>query len=376
VQLGIDVLVASGFRKLDGKRVGLITNHTGMDRQGKSTADLLHEAPNVKLVALFGPEHGIRGTLDHDGIADSVDEATGLPVYSLYGETRKPTKEHLASLDALVFDIQDVGARFYTYTSTMFMAMEAAAEADLEFFVLDRPNPIGGEIVEGPLLDAGRESFVGYHPIPVRHGMTLGELARMFAKERKLDVKLTVIEMKGWRRGQYLFDTGLRWTNPSPNMRSLEAALLYPGIGLLETTNVSVGRGTDTPFEVMGAPWIRERELAELVNRSNPPGVRVVPIRFTPTSSKHEGKECGGLNFVITNWDKFRSFELGLVVAHALRKLHRDDWDTKPYMRLLGNEEVHRRLLAGDEVATILKSVADDVSEFHARRRAFELYDR
>jgi uncharacterized protein YbbC (DUF1343 family)/CubicO group peptidase (beta-lactamase class C family) len=375
VQLGIDVLIADKFKQLEGKRVGLITNHTGMDRAGKSTADLLHQAPNVKLVALFGPEHGIRGKLDHDGIADSVDEATGLPVYSLYGETRKPTKKHLAGLDALVFDIQDVGARFYTYTSTMFMAMEAAAEAGIEFIVLDRPNPIGGEMIEGPLLDAGRESFVGYHPIPVRHGMTLGELARMFAKERNVDVKLTVVEMKGWRREQYLFDTGLRWTNPSPNMRSLEAALLYPGIGLLETTNVSVGRGTDTPFEVMGAPWIRELELAELVNRSNPPGVRVVPIRFTPTSSKHEGKECGGLNFVITDWKEFRSFELGLVVAHALRKLHRDDWDTKPYMRLLGNKEVHRRLLDSEDVASILKSLEDELVEFRARRRAFALYE-
>jgi uncharacterized protein YbbC (DUF1343 family)/CubicO group peptidase (beta-lactamase class C family) len=375
VQLGIDVLAADGFKQLEDKRVGLITNHTGMDRAGKSTADLLHEAPNVKLVALFGPEHGIRGTLDHDGIADTVDEATGVPVYSLYGETRKPTKKQLSGIDVLVFDVQDVGARFYTYTSTMCMAMEEAAEAGIEFIVLDRPNPIGGEIVEGPPLDAGRESFVGYHQIPVRHGMTLGELARMFVKERKLDVKLTVIEMKGWRRGQYLFDTGLRWTNPSPNMRSLEAALLYPGIGLLETTNISVGRGTDTPFELMGAPWIRERELAEFVNRANRPGVRVIPIRFTPMSSKHEGKECGGLNFIITDWDEFRSFELGVVVAHALRKLYRDEWDTRPYMRLLGNEDVYRRLLDGDDVASILKSVEDDVSEFRARRSAFELYE-
>ena len=375
VHLGIDVLVADGFKQLEGKRVGLITNHTGMDSAGKSTADLMHEASNVKLIALFGPEHGIRGSLDHDGIADSIDNATGLPVYSLYGETRKPTEKHLADLDALVFDIQDVGARFYTYTSTMFMAMEAAAAAGIEFIVLDRPNPIGGEIIEGPLLDAGRESFVGYHPIPVRHGMTIGELARMFAKDRKLDVELTVIEMKGWRRGQYLFDTGLRWTNPSPNMRSLEAALLYPGIGLLETTNVSVGRGTDTPFEVMGAPWICERELAEMVNRAKPPGVRVVPVRFTPTSNKHEGKECGGLNFVITDWNEFRSIQLGFVVAHALHKLHPDEWDAKPYMRLLGSEGVYRRLLGGKDVESILKSVEDDVSKFRARRRVFELYE-
>jgi uncharacterized protein YbbC (DUF1343 family)/CubicO group peptidase (beta-lactamase class C family) len=375
VLLGVDGLVADGFKQLEGKRVGLITNHTGMDCTGKSTADLLHDAPNVKLVALFGPEHGIRGSLDHDGIADTVDEATGLPVYSLYGETRKPTEKQLAGIDALVFDIQDVGARFYTYTSTMGMAMEAAAEAGIEFIVLDRPNPIGGELIEGPLLDAGRETFVGYHSIPVRHGMTIGELARMFAKERTLDVDLTVIEMKGWHRGQYLFDTGLRWTNPSPNMRSLEAALLYPGIGLLETTNVSVGRGTDTPFEVIGAPWIHERELAEMVDRANPPGVHVVPIRFTPTRSKYEGKECGGLNFVITDWNKFRSIELGFVVAHALRKLHREEWDAKPYLRLLGNEEVYRRLLDGKDIESILKLVEHDVSKFRARRHAFELYE-
>jgi uncharacterized protein YbbC (DUF1343 family)/CubicO group peptidase (beta-lactamase class C family) len=375
VQLGIDVLVENGFEPLEGKRVGLITNHTGMDSRGRSTADLLHEARNVKLVALFGPEHGIRGTFDHDGIPDTIDEATGVPVYSLYGETRKPTKKHLANIDTLVFDIQDVGARFYTYTSTMGLAMEAAAEAGIEFVVLDRPNPIGGEIVEGPLLDAGRESFVGYHTIPVRHGMTIGELAGMFAKERSLDVALTVLKIKGWRRNQYLFDTGLRWVNPSPNMRSLEAALLYPGIGLLETTNVSVGRGTDTPFEVMGAPWIDEQKLAVAVNAANPPGVRVVPIRFTPTSSKFAGEECGGLNFVITDWEDFRSFELGLVVAHALRKLHRDDWEAESYTRLLGNEEVHRRLLEGDDAESILKSLEARLSQFRARRAPFELYE-
>jgi uncharacterized protein YbbC (DUF1343 family)/CubicO group peptidase (beta-lactamase class C family) len=375
VRLGIDALVSEQFKQLAGKSVGLITNHTGLDHNGKSAADLLHAAPNVKLVALFGPEHGIRGTEDRDGIADSVDKATGVPVYSLYGETRKPTPNQLEGIDTLVFDIQDIGTRFYTYESTMGLAMEAAAAANIEFVVLDRPNPIGGEIIEGPLLDAGRESFVGYHTIPVRHGMTVGELARMFAKERNIEVKLTVIEMKGWRRDRYLFDTGLNWVNPSPNMRSLEAALLYPGIGLLESTNLSVGRGTDTPFEVMGAPWIRERELAELVNRANPPGVRVVPIRYTPTSSNFAGEECRGLNFVITDWREFRSFELGMVVAKALRELHRDDWQTEPYMRLLGNKEVHRRILAGDDVANILKFTEEHTSQFRQRRKPFLLYE-
>jgi uncharacterized protein YbbC (DUF1343 family)/CubicO group peptidase (beta-lactamase class C family) len=373
--LGIDVLVASNFRQLAGKHVGLITNHTGLDRNGKPTADLLHAAPNVKLVALFGPEHGIRGTEDRDGIADSVDEATGLPVYSLYGETRKPTLRQLKGIDTLVFDIQDIGTRFYTYESTMGLAMEAAAEADVEFVVLDRPNPIGGELIEGPLLDAGRESFVGYHTIPVRHGMTVGELASMFAQERDIDVKLTVIETEGWRRNQYLFDTGLTWVNPSPNMRSLEAALLYPGIGLLETTNVSVGRGTDTPFEVLGAPWIHERELAEFVNRANPPGVRVVPIRFTPSSSKFEGEECGGIHFLITDWREFRSFQLGLIVAKALRTLHHDDWQTDRYMRLLGNEAVYNHVLAGEDVAEIIEFATKQSRAFRDRRKPYLLYE-
>lgn len=374
VQLGIDVLAADEFRQLNGKRVGLITNHTGVDRTGLATADLLHDAPNVQLVALFGPEHGIRGALDRDGIPDSVDEATGVPVYSLYGDTRKPTKKQLAGIDTLVFDIQDIGTRFYTYVSTMGLAMEAAAEAGIAFVVLDRPNPIGGELVEGPLLDAGRESFVGHHTIPVRHGMTVGELAQMLAAEREIKVNLKVIEMTGWRRDQYLFDTGLAWSNPSPNMRSLEAALLYPGIGLLETTNVSVGRGTETPFEVIGAPWIRERELAEAVNRAAPPGVGAVPVRFTPTASKFAGEECGGLHFVITDWDRFRSFELGLVVANTLRTLHRDQWEHENYLRLLGNREVYDRLIAGEEVVGILKSVDEQTSKFRERRRPFELY--
>jgi uncharacterized protein YbbC (DUF1343 family)/CubicO group peptidase (beta-lactamase class C family) len=375
VLLGIDVLKEENFTLLAGKRVGLITNHTGLDRTGKSTVDLLHAAPNVNLVALFGPEHGIRGTLDHDGIPDSIDRATGVPVFSLYGDTRKPTKEQLQGLDALVFDIQDIGTRFYTYESTMGLAMEAAAGAGIEFIVLDRPNPIGGELIEGPLLEAGRESFVGHHTIPVRHGMTIGELARMFAKERDIVVRLTVVPVKGWRRNQYWFDTGLTWVNQSPNMRSLEAALLYPGVGLLETTNVSVGRGTDTPFEVLGAPWIREQELAELVNRAGVPGVRVVPVRFTPTSSKFEGEECGGLHFIVTEWNAFRSYQLGLVVAHALRKLHPDDWHPKSYMRLLCNKHVYDRLIAGDDVADILKFVEEQVSKFRERRKPFELYE-
>ncbi len=375
VRLGVDVLVDDGFRQLDGKRVGLITNHTGVDSAGRTTIDLLHEAENVKLVALFSPEHGIRGALDQSQIADTVDEKTGLPVYSLYGEIRQPTSEQLADIDALVFDIQDIGTRFYTYISTMGLAMEAAAKAGKEFVVLDRPNPIGGEIIEGPLLDEGRESFVAHHRLPLRHGMTAGELAQMFAKEREMSgLALTVVRAEGWRREMQQFDTEQLWVNPSPNMRSLRAALLYPGIGMLEFTNISVGRGTDTPFEVIGAPWIRERELAERVNGAGPPGVRVVPLRFTPTSSRFAGETCGGLSFIVTDWEMFRSFEFGLIVARALRELHPDDWEPERWMRLMGNEDVYRRTLAGDDVADILQSIEEDLAEFHERRQAFELY--
>ena len=374
VQLGIDVLAANKFNLLQGKRVGLITNQTGRDSSGVSTAKLLHDAEGVRLVALFSPEHGIVGALDVNKIADSTDSALNVPVYSLYGQRRKPTNEQLDGIDVLVFDIQDVGTRFYTYIATMGLAMEAAAEAGREFMVLDRPNPINGVSIEGPLLDEGHESFVAYHRLPVRHGMTVGELARMFAAERKLDLQLTVVPLGNWRRGDYWHDTNLTWINPSPNMRSETEAVLYPGIGLLETTNVSVGRGTDTPFEVLGSPWIRERELAERVNRAKPPGVRVVPIRFTPTSSKFAGESCGGLNFVITDWKTFRSFELGLVVAHALALQHPDEWDAKPYMKLLGNATIYRRLIAGDELDSILKSADLQTQAFRIRRRPFLLY--
>jgi uncharacterized protein YbbC (DUF1343 family) len=326
-------------------------------------------------VALFSPEHGIRGTLDQSRIDDSVDEETGLPIYSLYGERRTPTKEQLADLDVLVFDVQDVGARFYTNISTMGLALKAAADAGKEFVVLDRPNPINGTIIEGPLLDAGQESFVAHHRLPIRYAMTIGELARMFAAERDIDADLTVVPMQGWRRSMYLYETNLRWVFTSPNMRSLRAAVLYPGIGMMEFTNISVGRGTDTPFEVMGAPWIRERELAEAVNRAEPPGVRVIPIRFTPEASKFAGEECGGLSFIITDWNQFRSFDLGLVIATSLRKLHRDQWEPERWMRLLGNQEVYDRVMAGDDVTDILNSVNEQVSDFRERSKRYELYE-
>ncbi len=275
---GIDVLQRDGFAMLKGHKVGLITNHTGLNRDGVSTVKLLHEAPDVKLVTLFSPEHGFEGKLDVSKIGDQTDQSTGLKVFSLYGETRTPTKESLDGIDTLVFDIQDIGCRFYTYVSTMGNAMKAAGEHKVRFVVLDRVNPVGGVDVQGPILDDGDQSFVGYHTLPVRHGMTAGELAKMFREEMSLDVDLVVVPVEGWTRSNLFDETGLTWTNPSPNMRSLTQAVLYPGVGLLEMTNLSVGRGTDTPFELIGAPWIRERELAAHLNAAGIAGVRLCPF--------------------------------------------------------------------------------------------------
>ncbi|MGH9792537.1 MAG: exo-beta-N-acetylmuramidase NamZ domain-containing protein, partial [Candidatus Acidiferrales bacterium] len=263
---GIDVLAASGFAALRGKRVGLITNHTGVSREGRSTIVLVHRAEGVKLAALFSPEHGIRGTAD-ENVASGVDEATGLPIHSLYGETRRPTPETLRGLDALVFDIQDAGIRFYTYITTMAYAMEEAAKAKIPFYVLDRPNPLGGERIEGPLLDAERKSFVGYFSLPVVHGMTVGELAQLFNAENKIGAEPHVVKMEDWRRSDTFESTGLYWIAPSPNLRSLDAALLYPGVEILQAAGVSVGRGTDTPFESLGAPWINGVQLAAFLNK-------------------------------------------------------------------------------------------------------------
>ncbi len=376
VLLGIDVLQQNGFRKLKGRRVGLITNHTGLNRNGERTIDLLHAAPQVELVSIFSPEHGLQGKLDVSNIGDTRDEATDLPVHSLYGESRRPEPEQLAGLDTLVFDIQDIGTRFYTYISTMGHAMQAAAEHDLRFVVLDRPNPIGGALVEGPLLDKDKESFVGYHPIAVRHGMTVGELAQMLRKERGWDLDLQVVPIQNWRREDYCDRTGLTWTNPSPNMRSLAQAVLYPGVGLLETTNVSVGRGTDTPFEVLGAPWIDARQLARELNQSQLAGVRFVPIRFTPDASKFAGKLCEGINITVVDRAKFRSVVVGLQIAHALRKLYPDQWETKRFNRLLSNQAVFDAIVAGQTPTEIASLYQPKLDEFLERREEFLLYGK
>jgi uncharacterized protein YbbC (DUF1343 family)/CubicO group peptidase (beta-lactamase class C family) len=373
VLTGIDVLEHDGFKQLAGKRIGLVTNQTGRDRSGRSTIDVLFKAPDVKLTTLFSPEHGIRGLAD-EKVSDSKDEQTGLPIYSLYGESRRPKAEQLKDLDALVFDIQDVGTRFYTYISTLGSVMEEAAKANVPVFVLDRPNPIGGVEVEGPVADADRLSFTSYHRIPVRHGMTIGELARLFNQERKLGCDLHVVEMSNWRRAMWLDETNLTWTNPSPNMRSLTEATLYPGVGLLETTNVSVGRGTDTPFELVGAPWINGQQLAAFLNGRKIAGVRFVPVRFTPAGSVFKGEECGGINFIITDREKFRPVTAGLEIAVALRKLYPTDWKVDNYGRLLANSDALERLKRGESAADILRSLAASLDEFKKARASVLLY--
>jgi uncharacterized protein YbbC (DUF1343 family)/CubicO group peptidase (beta-lactamase class C family) len=374
VLTGIDVLEREGFRQLAGRKVGLITNHTGRNRSGTSTVQLLHDAKNVELKVLFSPEHGYEGKLDVSKVGDSQDKATGLKVFSLYGETRKPTPAMLEAIDTIVFDIQDIGCRFYTYNSTMGEAMQAAAEHQRRFVVLDRPNPINGVDVAGPMLDPGKESFVGFHRIPVRHGMTTGELAVMFKSERKLDLDLQIIPCEGWRRRETWDDTGLLWVNPSPNMRSLTEALLYPGVGLLETTNVSVGRGTDTPFEVVGAPWIDARRLATELHARNIPGVTFVPIEFTPTSSKFANETCHGINIAITDRQTFEPLRLGFEIAAALRKLFPNAWETKSYNRLLANDRTFEAVVGGKSVEEILTAARTGVSEFLRRRETCLIY--
>lgn len=374
VLAGIDVLRAEKFSPLAGSRVGLIANHTAIAHDDRSTLEILHAAQAVELVALFSPEHGFAGELDQSNIADARDDETGLKIHSLYGQTRKPTPENLQGIDVLVFDIQDIGTRFYTYISTMGLAMQAAAENNIRFVVLDRPNPLGGTEVQGPVLDAGEESFVGFHPISVRHGMTVGELARMFQEELDLDLDLTIVPVKNWRREQFFDQTGLLWTNPSPNMRSLTEALLYPGIGLIETTNVSVGRGTDTPFEVLGAPWIEPRALAADLNAAPLGGVAFVPIYFTPTSSKYEGERCGGVNLIITDRDRFHPLRTGLAVAAGLARLYPEQWSTGSLNRLLADAKVRDAILRGEPVDRIQAAYQDELERFRRRRAEFLIY--
>jgi uncharacterized protein YbbC (DUF1343 family) len=372
---GLDVLVANRFRPLQGKRVGLITNQTGLDSQGRRNIDLMRQA-GVKLVALFSPEHGFGGREDRPGIQDATDYTTDLKIFSLYGATLRPTSEMLRGLDALVFDIQDVGARFYTYETTMAYAMEAAAKAGIAYYVLDRPNPITGTHVEGPLLDAGNTSFVGYWTgMPVRHGMTMGELAQFFNGENKIGANLTVVHMQDWNRGDWFDSTDLPWTNPSPNMRSLKAATLYPGLCLLESAKkYSVARGTDAPFEQTGADFIGGRELAAYLNARQIPGVRIYPTSFTPTESNFKGVRIEGVRFELVNRDLFDSTRLGLEVAAALQKLYPGKLDFAGVAKLIGSNDVIRRLTAGEDPRTIGDSFVPQLAEFLQLRTKYLLY--
>jgi len=373
VENGIDVLVESGFEALAGRRIGLISNHTGVDQEGTSTALLLHRAKNLTLVRLFSPEHGFEGKKDSK-VGDAVHEATGLPIVSLYTQTRAPSVQSLEGIDTLVFDIQDIGCRFYTYISTMGEAMRVAARHKLRFVVLDRPNPIDGVDVGGPVRDVGRQSFVAWHGIPIRHGMTVGELARMFDAELGLHCDLQVIRMKGWKRTQYFDATGQTWIDPSPNMRSPVQALLYPGVGLLETTNVSVGRGTDTPFELLGAPWMDGPALARAINASGLPGIRCIPIHFTPRSSKHKGKRCSGIRFWVIDRARFDPIALGMWLACEMRRLHPKAWDLSRYDRLLVHKDLFDRIAAGARAPDLLARILPDVVAFRQRRQPFLLY--
>jgi len=373
VMTGLDVLRSQGFAPLDGKRVGLITNHTGLARDGATAIDLLHDAKHLKLVALFRPEHGIRGVLDANVPADT-DARTGLPIHSLYGDSQRPTAAMLEGIDALVIDLQDVGARFYTYMTTMAYAMEEAAKRKLPVFVLDRPNPIDGFQIEGPTLDKTQLGFVGYFPMPIRHGLTIGELAKLFNGENRIGADLTVVQVRNWKRGDWFDDTGLTWINPSPNMRNLNEATLYPGIGAIEGTNLSVGRGTDTPFEQVGARWIDGPRLAEALNARQLPGIRFYPVRFTPASSKYAGEECQGVFMIVTDRAAVRPVRVGVEIAAALSKSYGARFDLEASERLMGSKDTITRIRAGEDPAAIATSWSAGEGRWRLLRNQYLLY--
>ena len=333
---GIDVLKAENFRLLQGRKVGLVTNHTGRAITGEATIDLLAEAPGMKLVALFSPEHGIRGDVDAK-VASTRDEKTGLQIHSLYGETTRPTESMLEGIDTLVFDVMDVGVRFYTYETTMAYVMEEAARHKIKMVVLDRVNPITGFRIEGPTLDKDLLSMVGYFPMPIRHGMTMGELAKTFNAENKIGADLTVVPVRNWRREQWFDETGVPWVSPSPNMRNLNEATLYPGICIIEGANVSVGRGTDTPFEHFGAPWMDGVRLAAALNARRLPGVRFYPTSFTPTGSRFKGELCSGVFVIVTDREALQAVRLGVEVASAIYRQHPTAFEIDRILRLLGS---------------------------------------
>ena len=386
VKTGVDLLEEHSFDVLKPpagsapevkKHIGLVTNQTGVDSTGKRTIDVLAQAPGVSLDAIFSPEHGVTGTLDTTDINNSKDAATGVTVYSVYGGSdaaRRPSVDVLKNLDAVVFDIQDAGVRFYTYETTLGYFLEAAAKAGIQLIVLDRPNPITGAFVQGPPADAGHESFTNYWTLPVRHGMTMGELAKLFNAERGINANLTVVPMDGWQRGDWFDSTGLEWVNPSPNLRSVTEAALYPGVGMIEGTNVSVGRGTDSPFELLGAPWMKSKELAGYLNARGIAGVRFVPTTFTPTSSNYSGQTCQGVNIILTDRNGFDAPELGIELAAALHKLYPADFKIDKMQGLLVNQAAYDALMAGQDPRRIAQDWMEELQKFGKVREKYLIY--
>ncbi len=385
VRTGIDVLEETKFAALHPARggasrsIGLLTNQTGVDSEGRRTIDVLANVPGISLDAIFSPEHGVTGTLDTTDIKNAKDAATGIAVYSVYGASdaaRRPPMDVLKRLDAVVIDLADAGARFYTYEATTGYFLEAAAKAGIEVVILDRPNPITGSFVQGPVSDsdAGREGFTNYFPEPPRHGMTLGELGKMFNAERHLGARLEVVAMEGWQRGDWFDSTGLAWVNPSPNLRSLTEATLYPGVALVEGTDVSVGRGTDTPFEVVGAPWIKSRELTAYLNARGIQSVRFVPIVFTPSSSNFAGERCEGVNLIVLDRNTLDSPELGIELASALDKLYPNDFKLERMADLLVNQAVFEAITAGKDPRRIAEDWQERLEGFLRLREKYLLY--
>jgi len=373
VQTGIDVLVAEKFGSLSGLRVGLITNHSGIDSTGRRTVELLHKTLSLKLVAIFSPEHGFTGEAEKK-VYSTKEPLTGLPIYSLYGDVTRPTQKMLVGLEALVFDIQDAGARFYTYITTMGYMMEACAKKGIPFYVLDRPNPINASLVQGPILDKNLKSFAGYFSLPVRHGMTVGELAKMFNVEMKIGVKLHVIKMRGYERTHWYDETGLLWVNPSPNLRTLTEAILYPGVGMVEGANVSVGRGTATPFELLGAPWINGEEFALFLNNRKIQGVQFMPVEFTPNSSQFKNQLCRGVQIILLDRQILDSPAIGIEIASALHQLYPRDFQLDKTLGLIGSREVLQAIKDGQDPISIVQNWQGPLGKFYKLRSKYLLY--
>ena len=373
VLAGIDVLRAEGFARLTGKRIALLTHLSARAKDGTSTFDVVRGAPGVRLVSILSPEHGLAAQLD-TAVASGQEEKTGLTIHSLYGDTQRPTAAMLDGIDTVLVDLVDVGARIYTYPTSVAYVMEEAAKRKIGVVVLDRPNPIGGAQVEGPVLDPGIEHLAGFFSVPIRHGLTLGELATFFNVEKKIGADLAVVEAQGWQRDRWFDETGLPWINPSPNMRNLHQATVYPGVGAIEWSNVSVGRGTDTPFEQVGAPWIDGVRLSQALNGRRIPGIRFYPVRFTPSSSVYANEECSGVFMVVTDRDALRPVRLGIEIASALQKLHPDRYDFRNTVRLLGSQATIDRIRKGDDPADIARSWARDEETWRRTRAPYLLY--